>query len=56
MVGDLNLSERQNISRLDYLSHSHTHTHILQGTQTDLNKFLTICKVFNAQLVTQLDF
>ena len=56
MVGDLNLSERQNISTLDYLSHSHTHTHILQGTQTGLNKFLTICKVFNAQLVAQLDY
>jgi len=28
MVGDLNISERQNISTLDYLSHSHTHTHI----------------------------
>ena len=51
MVGDLNLSEGQNISRLDYLSHSHTHTHILQGTQTGLNKFLALCKIFNARLV-----
>jgi len=58
MVGDLNLSEGQNISRLDYLSHSHTHTHthILQGTQTGLNKFLALCKVSNAQLVAQLDY
>jgi len=54
MVGDLNISERKNISTLDYLSHSRTH--ILQGTQIGLNKFLALCKVFNAQLVAQLDY
>jgi len=38
------------------ICHIHTHTHILQGTQTGLNKFLALCKVFNAQLDAQLDY